>query len=92
MRGIETPIVKLRRQVFEEVARVAYESENVNDDVEAIPYKIVPTEIPQYRESIFRERAIASERVRLAMGMSLRPQDRPVHITSGLDASNMSDK
>ena len=92
MRGIETPIVKLRRQVFEEVARVAYESENVNDDVEAIPYKIVPTEIPQYRESIFRERAIASERVRLAMGMSLRPQDRPVHITSGLDASNISDK
>ncbi len=92
MRGIETPVVKLRRKVFVEVARVAYESENVNDDIEAIPYKITPNEIPQYRESIYRERAIASERVRLAMGMSLRPQDKPVHITSGLDASNISDK
>lgn len=92
MRGIETSVIKLRRKVFVEVARVAYESENVNDDLEAIPFKITPTEVPQYRESIYRERAIASERVRLAMGMSLNPQDRPAHITNGLDASNISDK
>ena len=92
MRGLETSVIKLRRKIFVEVARVAYDSENINNDIEAIPYKITPTEQPQYRESIYRERAIASERVRLAMGMSLRPQDRPVHITSGLDASNISDK
>ena len=92
MRGLETSVIKLRRKIFVEVARVAYESDNINNDIEAIPYKITPTEQPQYRESIYRERAIASERVRLAMGMSLRPQDRPVHITSGLDASNISDK
>ena len=29
MRGIETPITKLRRQVFTEVARVAFESDNI---------------------------------------------------------------
>lgn len=92
MRGIETSVIKLRRKVFVEVARVAYESNDVNGDIEAIPYKITPTEIPQYRESIYRERAIASERVRLAMGMSLNPQDRPAHITNGLSASNISDK
>ncbi|MDE6274387.1 MAG: 4Fe-4S dicluster domain-containing protein [Clostridiales bacterium] len=92
MRGLETSVIKLRRKIFVEVAKVAYESENVNDDIEAIPYKITPNEVPQYRESIYRERAIASERVRLAMGMSLRPQDRPVHITSGLDASNIADQ
>ncbi len=92
MRGLETSVIKLRRKIFAEVAKVAYESENVNDDIEAIPYKITPNEVPQYRESIYRERAIAAERVRLAMGMSLRPQDRPVHITSGLDASNISDQ
>ena len=67
MRGIETSVIKLRRKVFVEIARVAYESNDVNGDIEAIPYKITPTEIPQYRESIYRERAIASERVRLAM-------------------------
>lgn len=71
---------------------MAYESEDVANDLEAIPYKITPTETPQYRESIYRERAIASERVRLAMGMSLNPQDRPANLTSGLSASNISDK
>ena len=40
MRGIETPITKIRRQVFTEVAKVAFESENINDDIEAIPYRI----------------------------------------------------
>ncbi|MGN0822855.1 MAG: iron hydrogenase, partial [Candidatus Gallimonas sp.] len=92
MRGLETSVIKLRRKVFVEIAKVAYESENVNDDIEAIPYKITPSEVPQYRESVYRERTIAAERVRLAMGMSLRPQDKPVHITSGLDESNISDK
>lgn len=85
MRGLEGSINKLRRKVFVEIARTAFESEDVAGDLEAIPYKITPTEKPQYRESIYRERAIASERVRLAMGMSMRPQDRPVHVTSGLN-------
>ena len=92
MRGIETPITKIRRQVFTEVAKVAFESENINDDIEAIPYRITPSDVPLYRDSIYRERAIAGERVRLAMGMSLRPESQPVHITSGLNESNISDK
>ena len=91
MRGLETSVVKLRRKVFVEIARVAFESEKINNDIEAIPYKITPGEQPQYRESIYRERAIASERVRLAMGMSLNPSDRPAHITNGLSYSNISD-
>lgn len=92
MRGIDTPVNQLRKQVFVEVAKVAYESENVNNDIEAIPYKITPGDEPRFRESIYRERAIASERVRLAMGMSLRPQDKPVHITDGVEESNISEK
>lgn len=92
MRGIDTPVNQLRKQVFVEVAKVAYESENINNDIEAIPYKITPGDAPRFRESIYRERAIASERVRLAMGMSLRPQDQPVHITDGVEESNISEK
>ena len=92
MRGIDTPVNQLRKQVFVEVAKVAYESDNVNNDIEAIPYKITPGDAPRFRESIYRERAIASERVRLAMGMSLRPQDQPVHITDGVEESNISEK
>ena len=35
----------------------------------------------------------ARERVRLAMGtVSLRPDDEPVHVTSGLDESNVAEK
>lgn len=94
MRGIETPITEIRHKVLKEVAKVAFETEDadINDKIEAIPYKITPTEDPKYRESIYRERAIASERVRLAMGLSLRPENAPVHVTSGLSASNISDK
>ncbi len=92
MRGIQTPIRTIRKKVFMEVAKVAFESDNINDDIEAIPYKVTPGDTPLYRESIYRERAVCSERVRLAMGLSLRPDDAPVHITSGMDASNVAEK
>ena len=94
LRELPTSVKKLRHEVFREVAKVAYELDfdKVNDGIEAIPYKITPTETPRFWESIYRERAIAAERVRLAMGMSLRPSDKPVHITEGLDQSNISDK
>lgn len=92
MRGLNTPVSQLRKQIFVEVAKVAYESEHVNNDIEAIPYKVTPGDAPRFRESIYRERAIASERVRLAMGMSLRPEDKPVHITEGVEMSDISEK
>lgn len=88
----QSVVTDLRRKVFAEITRVAYESENIADDIEAIPYKITPSEVPTYRESIYRERQIAAERVRLAMGLSLRPANKPVHITAGINESNVSDK
>ena len=51
MRGIDTPIRQIRRRVFEEVARVAFESDNLNDDIEALPYIIAPSDLPTYHES-----------------------------------------
>ena len=88
----QSVVTDLRRKVFAEVAKVAYKSEAVASDIEAIPYIITPDEEPKYRENIYRERQIAAERVRLAMGLSLRPANKPVHITEGLDASNIADK
>ncbi len=92
MRGLETNVRRIRKQVFVEIANVAYNSQNINDDIEAIPYTITPGDTPQFCESIYRERAITMERVRLAMGMSLRPEDKPVHVTQGLDKSNIDEK
>lgn len=85
-------VSELRKRIFSEVAKVAYESDHVGSDIEAIPYTITPDEEPKYRDSIYRERQIAAERVRLAMGLSLRPANKPVHITSGISRSTISDK
>lgn len=91
MRGIDTPIRKLRKQVFTEIARLAYSKADIKA-IEEIPYIITPGDEPKYRESIYRERAIASERLRLAMGMSLRPEDKPVHLTQGIEESDIAEK
>ena len=48
MRGIYTPVTKIRRQVFTEIAKLAY-SEKSDRDFDEIPYTIIPGEIPQYR-------------------------------------------
>ncbi|MDO4313719.1 MAG: 4Fe-4S dicluster domain-containing protein, partial [Eubacteriales bacterium] len=94
IRGLDTTVKRLRRQVFEEVARLGFEgnAETLNDDMEAIPYKMVNEDSPKYRENVYRSRSIVRERLRLAMGLSLRPEDKPVHLTQGVEASNISDK
>lgn len=94
MRGLETPVRKIRRQVFEEVAKIALEStpETIVHDIEHIPYKIVNEESERYREDMYRSRSIVRERVRLAMGMSVRPEDKLMHLTAGLEESNISEK
>ena len=83
MRGIDTQVRQIRRRVFKEVANLAYTSENLKDDVEALPYSIVGADAPAYRDSIYRERAVVTERIRMAMGLSLRPENVPVHLTQG---------
>lgn len=90
MRGIDTQVRKIRRRVFKEVASLAYHSENLIDDMEALPYKIVESD-SEY-QSVYRERAIVRERLRLAMGLSLRPENQPVHLTQGLEESNIDEK
>ena len=91
MRGIDTQVRKNRRRIFKEVASLAYHSENLKDDIEALPYKIVDYDESEY-QSIYRERAIVRESIRLAMGLSLRPENAPVHLTQGLEESNIDEK
>lgn len=91
MRGIETPVRNVRRRIFKEIAKFGYEQKDLQD-LEDLPYEIVPGEVAKYRDSIYRERAIVGERLRLAMGMSLNPADKPTRITKGIDESNISEK
>ncbi len=94
VRGLDTTVRKIRRIVFTEVAKLGFKAntDTLNDDMEAIPFMIVDEDEMKYRESVYRARAVVSERLRLAMGLSLRPENKHVHLTAGLEASNISDK
>ncbi len=92
MRGIDTQVRRMRRRIFKEVALLAYNSDNLKDDMEALPYQIIDYDEPEFRENIYRERAIVRERLRLAMGLSLRPENKPSHLTQGLEESNIAEK
>ncbi len=91
MRGIDTQVRKDRRRIFKEVALLAYESNNLIDDIEELPYRIVDYDESPF-QSVYRERSIVRERIRLAMGLSLRPENRHSHLTQGLEESNIDEK
>lgn len=91
MRGIYSSKTKIRHQIFTEVARLAYEGGDYSK-FENLPYKIIPGEISTYRESIFLERAIVGERLRVAMGLSLLPVDKQAPISTGVEESMIDEK
>jgi len=91
MRGIYSSVTDIRRKVFTEVARLAYEGGDYSR-IEELPYKIVPGEKASYRESIFLERAIVGERLRLAMGLPLRPVSEHAPLTKDVEESAIAEK
>ena len=91
MRGIPSLITDIRKKVFTEVARMAYNGGDYTT-AEDLPYIIVPGDQPLHRESIFLERAIAGERVRLAMGLSIRPVQSRHLMTEGMDAAAIAEQ
>ncbi|MCI5995462.1 MAG: 4Fe-4S dicluster domain-containing protein [Blautia sp.] len=91
MRGIYTSVNEIRRKVFSEVARLAYEGGDYAR-FEDVPYKIIPGEIASYRDSVFLERAIVGERLRLTMGLPLRKANEHAPISEGLDEAMKPEK
>ena len=91
MRGIPSLITDIRKNVFTEVARMAYAGGDYSH-AEDLPYKIVPGDQPLHRESVFLERAIAGERVRLAMGLGIRPVQTRTLMTDGMDAAAVAEQ
>ena len=91
MRGIPSLITDIRKKVFTEVARMAYAGGDYSK-AEDLPYIIVPGDQPLHRESVFLERAIAGERVRLAMGLSIRPVQTRSLMTEGMDQAAIAEQ
>ena len=86
MRGIHTSINDIRKKVFAEVARLSYAYKPGDlSDMENIPYRIIPGEVSTYRESVFLERAIVKERMRLAMGLPLRDVTEHAPVSQGAE-------
>lgn len=67
MRKFDTKVQYLKYKVLREVARQAWD-DTLLDNVLEIPKKIVPGKTPTMRCCVYKERAILSERVHLAMG------------------------
>ena len=86
MRGIHTSINDIRKKVFAEVAKLSYNYQPGDlSEMENIPYRIIPGEVSTYRESVFLERAIVKERMRLAMGLPLRDVTEHAPVSTGAE-------
>lgn len=92
MRVVEHVVRNIRRKVFAEVARLSFEGDGDYAAVEELPYRIIPGEVAKYRDSIFLERAIVGERVRLAIGLPLRPIAEHAPLSLGMDAGAIAEK
>ena len=72
MRGVHSAVDDIRRSVFTEVARLAYEGGDYTR-IDRVPFKIIPGEVAQHRNDVWLERAVVQQRLRLACGMNLSP-------------------
>ena len=91
MRNIYCGIADIRKRVFAEVAKLAYEGGDYHR-IDKLPYEILPGEVGNERDSIFLERAIVGERIRLAMGHSLRSASEQGLLSDGVDKSAVREK
>ena len=92
MRGVHSAVDDIRRNVFTEVARLAYEGGDYSR-IDLIPYQIVPGEVARHRHDVFLERAIVQERLRLACGLPMQPVDVRAPASAGIqEAAEADDK
>lgn len=95
MRGIETGKTRIRHEVFTEIARLAYEGGDYARSLEELPYKICPgdpDEIGAYKSSLFLERAVIGERLRLAMGLPTRKLGEYNNISDSVEETIIAEK
>ena len=95
MRGMQTGKTRIRHEVFTEIARLAYEGGDYARALEELPYKICPGDPDDsgaYRNSLFLERAVVGERLRLAMGLPMRKLGEYNNISDGVEESVIAEK
>ncbi len=78
IRKFDTKVQHLKYKVLREVARAAW-NDTLLESVNEIPKKIAPGKTPTMRCCVYKERAILSERVHLAMGGD-RSDQNVIHV------------
>nr|WP_300095291.1 4Fe-4S dicluster domain-containing protein [Sedimentibacter sp.] len=83
-------LINIRRQVFAKIAKMAYDGTDLSE-LEKSSFEILPGEVALYRDSIFRERAIVDERLRLTMGLDVRKATEYHRVTDGISEANVDE-
>ncbi len=91
MRGVHSAVDDIRRTVFTEVARLAYEDGDLSR-VDMIPYQMIRGEVAHHRSDVFLERAIVQERIRLALGMNLQSAEDQTPISASINEAATDQK
>ena len=92
-RGVYNSVTDIRRRIFTAIAEMAYSDDtDYARRIEEIPYEILPGTKATYRNSIFLERAIIGERLRLGMGLPIREHSKYGKISDGIEESTIAKK
>ena len=91
MRGFHSIVDEIRQDVFKEVAKLAYEGGDLKR-VDMIPYEMVRRDALQERSDVFLQRAIITERVRLALGMPFESAANQVPISATIAKADVNQK
>ena len=93
MRGIYNSVTDIRRKVFTAIADMAYADDvDYAERLESIPYEIIQGKQAKYRDSVFLERAIVGERLRLGMGLPVRDITTAGAVSDGVQESVIAEK
>lgn len=92
MQEIYSDIIQIRRKVFAKIAEIAYGDEDLAMAIQKAIVDIIPGEVANYRDSVFKERAIVGERLRLCLGLNARKADELGRLTEGIDKVNIDER
>ena len=71
---------QMKYEALRSVAELAFADELTDENIDNIPFKIIPTATPRFRCCVYKEREIIRQRVRLAMGKPPLPAHNAEHI------------
>ena len=92
MQDIYSNIINIRRMVFATIADIAYKNEEVGQAIGEAIVKIIPGEVANYRDSVFKERAIVGERLRLCLGLDARKASELGKLAEGIEKVKIDER